>query len=171
MSMAWPDDLIAEDWKREYEKIILSRKYAAASTLIGVCLANPEEQAVKAAFGAVVDFVTSIPIGEEEKKQEKRDGFLVSLDEIEVVLYGNPELENVRLLSKKYGVMSRPERSGVRKVSRIQNLPELVKQIRTILVQAGDFATSAGLRILLAKHRKFGMEKIMEEEGVKGLDV
>lgn len=169
--MVWEGSMVTEDWRREYEKVILSRKYSAASTLISMCFASPSDTNAKMAFGAIVDFVTSMPIGEDKKNQDTRDGFLSDLDEIELALYGNPELQDVQNVLKKYNLIIGSERMGVKRVTRIQNLPELAKRMREVLLKAGDFATSAGLRIMLAKRKKFGMDKILDEENIKDLEL
>jgi hypothetical protein len=162
---------IGEDWKREYEKIILSRKYAEASSAIGSCFAQPTIENVKIAYGATVDFVTAIPIPEQDNLKGRRTGFLNDLDEIGLIVHGNYDQENVKELLKEYGLMISKVKQGVRTYDVLQNLPELVKKIRNILIEAGEFATSAGLRITLAKKQSEGMMKIMEEEGFDDLDV
>lgn len=163
-------DLISEDWRKDYEKIILSRKYSRASTSIGVCSSMPTIENVKTAYGYIMDFVTFIPIPSQEKLISQRKTFIDDLDKIGLVLFGK-DCKEKRDLMKKYGVTVNSTRRGVRIVPSLQNLPNLIKALRDILLSAGEFATSAGLRIGLATPRKFGKERILEEEGFKDLEI
>jgi len=164
-------EFIAEDWRKEYEKLVLTRKYSRASSLIGYALSFPDLLNIKLAFAAVVDFVSDIPIPENSKHKEERDNFLKELDEIGLILYGNYEREDVKKLLEKYGLFVKRVRDGVKLVPQLQNLPLLAIKLREILVKAGDFATSRGLRITLAKPVKRGARRILEEEGLEDIEV
>lgn len=162
--MTYPK-LVTEDWKREYEKIILSRKFATASALLGLAFSNPTEFTIKQALGASYDCVQNMPIGENKDHQDRRDDMLKELDEIEIVIFGKPDSKATADMKKKYGIETKMERRGVKMVPVIQNFPEVLKHLRSVLVKAGDFATSIGLRVTLPKEHRYGMERLLEEEG------
>ena len=160
------EEMLFEDWKKEYEKILLSKKYSEASAIIGECYRNPNIENVKKAYASVVDYVTSIPLPINEEKNRKQ--FLNPLDEIAKIIYGtdSPEVEK---LCEKYQVIRRPERVGIKIVKTIHNLPNLITALRNILIKAGDFSTSKGLRVTLSQKKKIGMMRILEEEGIDEL--
>lgn len=164
-------EMIGEDWKKEYEKVILSRKYFYASTTVSDFFINPNENTVKMAFASVMDFVVSMPVSANKTLKENRDKFKDELDDIGLVLLGDPSFSNVTKLYKKYGIIVRKVREGVRIRNMLTNLPELGKSIRNILIECGDFATQSGLRITLAKPKDYGMEKIENEEGMENLNI
>lgn len=160
------DEMLFEDWKKEYEKILLSKKYSEASAIIGECYRNPTIESVKRAYASVMDYVTSIPLPINEEKTRKK--FLKPLDEISQIIYGVDSPE-VNKLCQKYKVVRKPERVGIKIVKTIHNLPNLIKALRDVLIQAGDFSTSKGLRVTLSQKKKIGMERILEEEGIDDL--
>lgn len=155
---------LSEDWKKEYEKFLLTRKYSEASRWIGICYANPTIDNLKTAFGLVVDYVISIPLTNDEKLTKERKDLLNKLDEIEKILYGT-ESEEVQKLYEEYKIIPIKVKKGVKIVTELGNLPNLVTALRDVLVKAGEFATSIGLRVTLASERKFGLKRILEEEG------
>jgi len=165
-------DMYGEDWKREYEKVILSRKYGSATSALGVCYSMPTIDNVKNAFGLVMDFITALPIPvSQEESKTKRKGFLADLDKINKVLFGNYDNEEVKMLLKEFNVSIAKVKQGVRMVDNLQDLQNIVVKIRDVLIEAGDFATSAGLRITLSKAKLLGMDRILEEEGFDDLDL
>ena len=64
----------------------------------------------------------------------------------------------------------KPERAGIKIVTTIHNLPNLIKALRDVLIDAGNFSTSKGLRVTLSQKKKIGMMRILEEEGIEDLD-
>lgn len=163
--------MVAEDWKKEYEKVLLSRKYSRASSMIGICSSEPVIENIKRAYGFIVDFVTSIPIPVAKGKRKKsnpRKEFLGRLDEIGFILFGSKRSARRKKLMSKYGVTDIKTRRGVKMVSSLSNLPNLIKELREILIDAGEYATTIGLRITLAATKKYGLPRLLEEEGMEG---
>ncbi len=159
-------DLVSEAWKtKEYEKYVLSKKYHTATDHLGLAYSNPTMENIKTLYGIINDYVCSIPLKQELK--EKRDKFLTDLDQIGLVLHGNLENKEVRAAVLKYKLTITTERKQSREYEQISNLPVLLSELRTILVEAGDYAVQCGLRISLSKNKKKGMEKMLDEEGLE----
>jgi len=157
----------AEDWKKEYEKILLSRKYSRACSVIGMASTNPTIENVKQCYGFVLDFITNLPIPLNSEKSGKiRKNLLNRLDEISLILYGKNS-EKKKELMKKYNVSEIRVRRGIKRVASLGNIPNLIKELRDILIEAGGFAVSSGLRITLATPQPRGIDKILKEEGFK----
>lgn len=169
------DKFISEDWRREYEKIILSKKYSRACTAVAFALANPNIDNVKIAFGSVSDYINSLPLPIDKHKE--RDEFIKKLDEINLIIYGCRKDENgkkikeIEELEKKYKVFTIKAREGVKMIDTLQNLPNLIIELRGILIEAGEFATSSGLRVSLARPREFGKDRLLKEENFEDLDL
>jgi len=157
--------LVTEDWKKEYPKIILAKKHATASGSIGLSASDPSMENVKHAYGRIMDFITEIPIGDNTEYQKQRNKFLIDLDEIGKIIYGNPKITAIKKLYKKHEIRIRRIRQGAKLVHTIENIPELISKLRDILTEAGDFATSIGLRITLPTEKKYGLDRLEEEEG------
>lgn len=159
-------DLVSEAWKtKEYEKYVLSKKYHHATDYLGLAYTNPTLENIKITYGVINDYVCSIPLKKELKK--KRDEFLEELDKIGLVLHGdlsNPEVQNA---VSNYKLKIITERKQSRSYQKISNLPMLLIALRSVLVEAGDYAVMCGLRISLSKKTKHGMEKVLDEEGLK----
>lgn len=162
--------MVSEDWKtKEPEKVMLSRKYQNVSNMIGLAFANPTEQNAKAAYGATVEFITSIPIGERKDVQAKRDKFKKDLRKIGVALYGNRKDPLVLKAIEDIGATLVSERDmiyGYKKT--LGNIPLILEKIQDILIKASDFTVSCGLRISLSERKTTGMNKLDEEEGYEG---
>lgn len=169
-----PDQLISEDWKKEYEKILLSKKYMASSSVLGIAFVHPTIENVKLAYGHVQDYVTSLPIGMGDRFKDSKDRrikFLEKLDDIGLVLFGNKEISEVQKLMKEFKVSSQQVRKNVRIEDELKDLPNLVKELRKVLVESGEFAFSLGLRITISQPKKSGMTALMEQEGFDDLEI
>lgn len=159
-------DLVSEAWKtKEYEKYVLSKKYHHATDHLGIAYTNPTMENIKTIYGITNDYVCSIPLKAELK--ETRDKFLEELDQIGLVLHGNLDTKEVQAAVLKYKLTITTERKQSRSYKQISNLPALLSALRNILVGAGDYALQCGLRISLSKKKKKGMEKMLDEEGLK----
>jgi hypothetical protein len=159
-----PTKMISEDWKKEYEKILLTRKYAIACNYIGIASATPTLENVKNAYGSVIDYLTAMPLPEQfDKTKDKRKGLNARLDEIGLLLFG-VENDTVKALEIKYEVVRRKAKEGGRFITSLDNLPNLIKSLRNILIEAGEYATSCGLRVTLAEERVYGEKRLLEEE-------
>lgn len=166
--MSFQDGMVTEDWKKEPEKILLSRKYHETSSILGRTIYNPTIENIRYAQGAISDYVMSIPVGSyKTKKQEERNKILLELKQIGIVLYGNPSNPEVTKLYKDYGVTRKLQRKGSSIIYKLTELPQLANHLSEILVKAGDFAVTIGLRITLPQTTKQGMDKLIEEEGIK----
>ncbi|RKZ28635.1 hypothetical protein DRQ26_00680 [bacterium] len=157
------ENMIYEDWKKEYEKFVLTKKYSEATSAVGRCFANPSIENIKIAYGLVQDYVSSIPLPM-NNKGEKRKEFLGKLDEIALILYGT-ESDEVKKICEKYKVKRGKIRNGISVVDTIIDAPNLIIAIRDLLIEAGEYATSLGLRVTMSPERKFGLKRILEEEG------
>jgi len=156
--------LISPDWKKEFDKYMLTKKYSEATAQIGLCASEPTLENIKIAYGMVTDFISYIPTAG-GKAKEIQDDLLRRLDEIGLIIHSNPATIPQELLDN-YGLILAEEREGLRIVKTLQNLPNLVIALRDLLIDAGNFAVSLGLRITLAQERKFGLRRILEEEGI-----
>jgi hypothetical protein len=155
---------VTEDWRINYEKYILARKLSLAASTVGMAAGNPEEETVRAAFSSVYDYVTNLPVGNDDFHKKTRFDLYTRLDEINLVLFGNPNDERVAKLMRKFKVQIRIMRQGVRAVPMRSDLPRIVAELRDILNTASDWAYGMGLRF--TKPDKFkGMEKVENEEG------
>jgi len=161
------NELAFEDWKKEYEKIILSQKYAKASTLIGQFFASPTMDNLKLAFGAIQDYITAIPLPM-ETNDITRKTFINRLDEIGIIIFGS-DGKVVDEICKKYNIIRSKARVGMNIATTIQNLPDLGRILRNILIDAGEYTTSKGLRVTLFQKKNIGIKRILEEEGFEDL--
>lgn len=159
------------DWKKEYEKLVLTRKYAEACTLVGKLFTAPSETLFRLALGAVVDYVLSIPTTSNDVYHEKKQDLLKRLDELESVFTTNPLSESFEQIKKKYEIEIIPVRQSGRIVYKISNIVPLAVELREILNEAGTLATEAGLRITISPKRKYGMQRILELEGFEDLKI
>jgi len=163
-------DLMTEDWKKEFEKVILTKKYARASSVIGLASSEPNLLNLKMAYGNVLDYVTAIPVSQDLDRVAIRKGFIDKLDKIGLILNGSTTNELTLNAMRDYKVFLSPERDGVRTIQALQNLPTLVNAIRDILIEAGEFSTQIGMRVSLSKKRKYGKERLLEEEEFEDLE-
>ena len=165
-----PTELMTEDWKKEFEKIILTKKYAKASSIIGIASSTPDIFNVRMAYGHVIDYVTAIPLPQDDNKINVRKGLLDELDKIGLILNGS-DTETTKQAEKSLGVFRARVRDGLKMVDQLQELPKIVNNLRDILIKAGEFATSSGLRVSLSKKRKYGHDRLLEEENFDDLEV
>lgn len=165
------DDTIAASWKQEFEKYKVSKKYFSATQSVGIASSNPTIENARICYGRVIDFVSSLPLptAKRSKASGERKKILNKLDDMSLVLYGNLKNENVQKLMRKHEIIVFPVRVGIKMVSVMQNIPNLIKELRSILIEAGEFATSAGLRITLPYKKEFGRNRLLKEEGFKDL--
>jgi len=154
---------VTEDWARDYEKIILSKKYDDACSSLADFFANPTMEYLKNAFAAVSDVVMQIPL--DPRDREIREKWIRKLNEIEQIIYGNRKHPKTQALFKKYNIVIRYERQGINLVPILDNIVNLGNVLRKILLEVGDVSYISGLRLLLPRRRKYGLEKILEEEG------
>ncbi len=160
-------DTVSEGWKKEYEKFLLSQKYSKVCTLLGQALTEPTLQNAKTAYGTVTDYVCSIPISVllHSETQKTRDELVASLDKIGVALYGDLRNQEVLTTVASMGLGLVCVRTGVQNELRITNIPKVIIETRNILIAAGDFAVTCGLRVSVSERKKRGKDKLLEEEG------
>lgn len=159
-------DLVSEAWKtKEYEKYVLSKKYHHAADYLGHAYSDPTIENIKITYGVINDYICSIPLKKE--LTENRDEFLKEMDNIGLVLHGNLSTKEVQNAILKYKLTIVTERKQAKAFHKISNLPMLLNPLRGVLLAAGDFAVQCGLRISLSKNKKKGMEKMLDEEGLK----
>ena len=159
------------DWKKEYEKLVLTRKYAEACTLVGKLFTMPSETLFRLALGAVLDYVLSIPTTFNDRYYSKKRELLEKLDKLEKIFTTDPLSEDFRDIKKEYKIEVVPVRQSGRIVYKITNILPLAMELRGILNEAGTLATEAGLRITISPKRKYGMQRILEEEGFENLEI
>jgi hypothetical protein len=122
-----------------------------------------------------LDYVASLPLP--ENKHKDREEYFKTLDEIDLILFGRrkddqkQEIQEIKDLEEKYKVFTVKAREGVKMVDSLQNLPNLIIKLREILIKAGEFATSSGLRVSLARPRVFGKERLLNEEHFDDLEL
>ena len=162
---------ITEDWRKEYEKFLLSKKYDRTTTIVAYALANPTIENIKRACAAVNDYISMIPIGNDDELKQERKALLDRVDKIYTVLYGDYSNPEVLKLIKEFGLSLVETRKGVQRTFELVDLPKLAIKLRDVLTDAGDFAMSLGLRVTHAIERKIGIQKVLEEEGFEDLEV
>lgn len=158
--------LVSDDFRtKEFEKFLLSRKYFEASKEIGFASAYPTIENISRAYGMVVDYITSIPVSQIDKVLKKRNELLADLSEVSLILHGKKENKEVKTAMDKLHIGFIRMRKGMSFVDTLTELPNLVKQLQTILIEAGDNAVIWGLRIPVSELKSKGMDKLLEEEG------
>lgn len=160
--------MISEDWVKEYEKILITRKIHKVSEIIGeteyfVSVSqNPVEKRKKImhCVGAIVSLINAIPIFEEHKKVI--DGWYEAINKIKAILYGNS-----RIL-KKEKIKTKVIRTGIKYtvVPDEDGFEKILRKINELFREIDKFTTEKGLRITLPMERKIGAEAILEEENI-----
>lgn len=161
------DQLKFEDWKREQTKYELERKHQFASNVISHASRELNVESIMEAFVAVQDYIVSIPLEELDTNGKGRiDEFLKRVDDISDALHGHPDDERVKALRKRFRIVGQEVKvSSIRTAYQLSNLQYLLRELRSIHISAGYFATSSGLRLTLHKKRSIGMDAMMKEEG------
>lgn len=153
-----------EGWKKEYEKLQLSKKYARCTEILEEAKTYPDINNVIRLYASLDSFLTMIPIID-DKNEEVRKAWYDILDEIEVIIHGEKGAYRSRLM-KKYRVS---ERTGVSynsfQSSQIVNLNNIIRELRNVLREAGTFTAKLGLRLTLKATKKIGYRAILEKEG------
>ena len=156
-------DIVGEAWRKEFDKLLLSRKLDSASSAVGMAAQNPSEQNVRTAYGMISDYITFMPVGDE--KNAMRLNILKKLDKIGYVLYGDRGDKTTLNYMKEFEMGLQYVRQGPHIVAVLTQLPRLVNELRSTLMNANDFAVKSGLRIVLTEKKTKGMSKLDEEEG------
>lgn len=156
-------EVIGEAWRKEFDKLLLSRKLDSASSAIGIASQSPTEQNVRTAYGMICDYITFMPVG--DSKNAARAKILAHLDTIGYILYGDKTDKTTLEYLRKFQMGVQYVRQGPRIVAVLTQLPKLVNELRKVLMEANDFAVQSGLRIVLTEKKPKGMKKLDEEEG------
>lgn len=165
-----PYQTIGANWKTEFEKYMISKTYYEVSASIGYASSYPTLAVIQHTYGSLTAFITGIPIPETHPKSiTKRKEMLSSMDEIGLILFGNVKDPRVIASMNKYGIKTRIVRHGIGYISLLDNLPVLVNKMRDILVEAGTFTTSVGLRLQIPDKQILGLQRILDEEGFEDL--
>lgn len=164
---------ISEDWVKEYEKILLTRKIHKVSEIIGeteyfVSVAtSPVEKRKKImhCLSAIVSLINSIPILKEHK--QIIDGWYEAIQRIKGMAFGNKKIckeEKIKMINVRVGIkyVSVPNDEGFEKI--MIKINELFREI-------DKFTTESGLRITLPMERKIGAEAILEKEKIDLIDI
>jgi len=165
--------MISEDWVKEYEKILITRKIHRVSEIIGETeyfvsvSADPIEKRKKImqCLGAIVSLINSIPIFEEHKKIV--DGWYQDVNRIKSLLFGNGKA------LKKEGIKTVTVRKGIHlyTVPNAEGYAKILEKINNLFREIDKFTTVNGLRITLPMERKIGAKAILEEENIDLLDI
>lgn len=156
---------ISESWRtKEFEKYLIAKKYHHATSCLGIAAGNPVLENIKTLYGAVIDYVSSIPIKPNMKDDRKE--YINTLDQVALILYGNYNEPTVQAIVKINKLTLLKSRNGSYNELILGNLPNLVNMIRDVLMKAGDFALRNGLRPLsIYEQKASGTDMIEDEEG------
>ena len=160
-------EAVGEAWRREIDRLLLSRKMSDASTFIGYASTYPSEQNIKLAFGKINDVLAFVPIGNDSTFGEERKNILAKLSIIRTALFGNRNDPAVLKVLQEFGMGKAYQKAGLQTVAVITNLPVLVDELMKIMLNINDFMVDAGLRIVKKEKKSRGMEKLYEEEGIE----
>ncbi len=170
-------NMITEDWKKEYEKIILTQKLDEVNRIIRGTLINTNKNTVQLSASALLDYLSSLPLGDAEKQQGERNKLRGEILKIYNVVSGDPRSPQTRELYEEYGLLIRKVRDTSARgnpnilTSKIQNLQILALKLNDISARVGDFSQSLGMRVTFAQIRKKGYEKAIDEEGFDDLNI
>lgn len=165
-------DIIGAYWKQEYEKMLLSKKYFIASEIVGNAMSDPSMDNIKIAYGMIADFIMQIPIPEnKENIKSKRKALLDKLDKLSTAIFGDLSNPAVRNELNDMNIEVSLTRKGLRRIYIISNTIKIATYLRDILIEAGEFATTLGLRITIPIETEGGIEKLLKEEGFDNLEV
>ena len=171
-------NFVTDDWRKNYEKFLLSQTLDKINDLIGETIANPTTGMIKRSCGALLKYLAQMPLGNAEEHKKTREKLRNNILDIYDIVAGSPKSERVQALMKKHNIIIK---TGLRakgevgnpfvRTSMIFNLPSLAIELNRIASEAGDFAQSVGLRVAHAQKKKKGTEKLLEEEGFSDLDI
>lgn len=170
-------NMIAEDWKKEYEKIILTQKLDEVNRIIRATLINTNKNTVQLSASALLDYLSSLPLGDAKEQQDRRNELRDEILKIYNVVSGDPRDSQIKLLYEEYGLLIRKVRDTSGRgnpnilTSKIQNLQTLALKLNDISARVGDFSQSLGMRVTFAQHKKTGYNKAIDEEGFENLDI
>lgn len=170
-------NMIAEDWKKEYEKIILTQKLDEVNKIIRATLTNTTRENIVYSASALLDYLASLPLGDNDDVVSKRKKIRDKVLEIYQTVTGDRRHPHTKELHKKYGLVVRMIRStspqGNPNVLTpiILNLPSLAITLNELSSETGDFAQSLGMRVTFSTKEKKGYEKALDEEGFEDLDI
>lgn len=163
-------EAVGEAWRKEIDRLMLSRKMAEASSYVGYASTYPTEENIKLAYGRINDAISFFPIGDEKTYKSTRDDILARMNTLRMVLYGDRNDPAVLKLLLKFGMGKSYFRAGINTVPALTNLPALVEELMGILIALNDFSVDAGLRIVKKEKKARGMEKLYEDEGMGNAD-
>lgn len=169
--------MIAEDWKKEYEKVILTQKLDETNRIIRATLTNTTRQNIILSASALLDYLASLPLGDKKEQQEQRGKIRDEILEIYQTVTGDPRHTITKKLYKKYGLVVRSIRDtspgGNPHILKptIQNMQTLAIKLNYLSSQTGDFSQSLGMRVTFSTKEKKGYNKVIEEEGFDDLDI
>lgn len=156
-------EVVGEAWRKEFDKLLLSRKLDSSSSAIGIAAQSPTEQNVRTAYGMISDYITFMPVGNKDNAERKK--ILARLDKIGYILYGNKSDKTTLGYMKEFKMGLQYVRQGPHVIAVLTQLPNLVNELRSTLMNASDFAVQSGLRIVLTEKKSKGMTKLDDEEG------
>jgi len=159
------ETLETDDWRHEYEKVVLSKKYHAAARDVALAIQRPEKTNIETAMASLYEYVASLPAAKQSTKTQRQE-ILAKIDTAYTALYGDlrdgATLKAIQELGLKIGYV----RQGINKVPRITNLARVSLYLRDVLAEAGDLATRMGLRVTIYEPPVRGARKILEMEGI-----
>ncbi len=169
--------MIAEDWKKEYEKIILTQKLDEINRIIRATLINTNKQSVINSSAGLLDYLSSLPLGSAKDQIEERNRLRKEILKIYKTVAGDPRDQQTQILYKEFGLIARKVRNISSRgnpnmlISKIQNLQILALTLNDLSAKVGDFSQSLGMRVTFAQKRKTGYNKITDEEGFEDLNI
>lgn len=171
-------NFVTDDWRKNYEKFLLSQTLDKINDLIGETIANPTTGMIKRSCGALLKYLAQLPLGNADDHKKTREELRNKIIEIYDIVAGSPSSERTQELMKKHNIIVR---TGLRakgmtgnpfvQTSMICNIPRLAIELNMIASEAGDFAQKIGMRVAHAQKNKKGTDKIFEEEGFNDLNI
>ena len=162
---------LSEDWIKEYEKNIITRKIHQVSENLGVARYvfstsgnwKLRKDALARLIGSIDALVSALPLlkGEEKQIMEWQE----KVNEFNYILMGDMETikrKGIKVIKVRDGlnVYTFPSTSGALKI---------LKEVENLLREINLWTTKKGLRITLPFSRKVGKESVLEAEGIDKL--
>ena len=162
------DEMLSEDWIKEYEKIAITKKIHAVAERIGKARMiihtdtklQEKKGALMACIASMEALINSIPILSREKKK-------ISEWENKVREYSGLVSCNSELLDK-YKISYILVRDGMQyqKIPTLLGMDTILNYLDDLMQEINEWTTEKGLRITLPIKRKTGVSSILEEENI-----
>lgn len=155
--MATGKNIITETWRdKPYERLFTDRWFEITGLLRNARTA-PTIEYVRAAFSAVYNIVDDLVLSTTHMKRMAAK-IIPTMTDLQQILYGDPRLPSIRMVSIKYGV----HLIRIRNKMELQNGILIVNELSQVITMLRQWALEEGLWLPKPIERKFGMDAISE---------